>query len=47
LSIYLYDAYILEAARSSGFRLLALDDRFRGTRREMPMLVPVLSPSES
>jgi predicted nucleic acid-binding protein len=29
LGIYAYDAYILEAARSSGFRLLALDGPIR------------------
>jgi predicted nucleic acid-binding protein len=29
LGIYAYDAYILEAARSSGFPLLALDGRIR------------------
>jgi predicted nucleic acid-binding protein len=40
LSIYAYDAYILEAARSSGFPLLALDGPIRrhATKLGLPLL---------
>src|SRR5919108_4420735 len=35
LSIYAYDAYILEAARSSGFPLLALDGPIRRNAKKL------------
>lgn len=35
LGIYAYDAYILEAARSSGFPLLALDGPIRKNARKL------------
>jgi predicted nucleic acid-binding protein len=35
LSIYAYDAYILEAARSSGFPLLALDGPIRRNAKKI------------
>jgi predicted nucleic acid-binding protein len=35
LGIYAYDAYILEAARSSGFPLLALDGPIRENARKL------------
>jgi predicted nucleic acid-binding protein len=35
LGIYAYDAYILEAARSSGFPLLALDGPVRSNARKL------------
>ena len=35
LGIYAYDAYILEAARSSGFPLLALDGPIRRNARKL------------
>jgi predicted nucleic acid-binding protein len=35
LGIYAYDAYILEAARSSGFPLLALDDPIRRNAKKL------------
>ena len=35
LGIYAYDAYILEAARSSGFPLLALDDPLRQNAKKL------------
>lgn len=35
LRIYAYDAYILEAARSSGFRLLALDGPIRQNAKKL------------
>ena len=35
LGIYAYDAYILEAARSSGFPLLALDGPIRSNARKL------------
>jgi predicted nucleic acid-binding protein len=33
--LYAYDAYILEAARSSGYRLLALDGAVKSSARKM------------
>jgi predicted nucleic acid-binding protein len=33
--IYAYDAYVLEAARSSGFPLLALDGPIRGNAKKL------------
>jgi predicted nucleic acid-binding protein len=40
LGIYAYDAYILEATRSSGFRLLALDGPIRrnATKLSLPLV---------
>ena len=35
LGIYAYDAYILEAARSSGFPLLALDGPIRKNAKKL------------
>ena len=35
LGIYAYDAYILEAARSSGFPLLALDGPIRRNAKKL------------
>jgi predicted nucleic acid-binding protein len=37
LGIYAYDAYILEAARSSGFPLLALDGPIRRNAKELSL----------
>jgi predicted nucleic acid-binding protein len=39
LGIYAYDAYILEAARSSGFPLLALDGPIRKNARNLGLAV--------
>ena len=35
LGLYAYDAYILETARSSGYRLLALDETVKRSARKM------------
>jgi predicted nucleic acid-binding protein len=35
LGLYAYDAYILEAARSSGYQLLALDGAVKSSARKM------------
>jgi predicted nucleic acid-binding protein len=42
LGIYAYDAYILEAARSSGFPLLALDGPLRKNARNLGLAVTEL-----
>ena len=39
LGIYAYDAYILEAARSSGFPLLALDGPIRRNAKKLGVLL--------
>ena len=39
LGIYAYDAYILEAARSSGFPLLALDGPIRRNAKKLGLSV--------
>jgi predicted nucleic acid-binding protein len=44
LGIYAYDAYILEAARSSGFPLLALDGPIRKNAKKLGLPLVELHP---
>jgi predicted nucleic acid-binding protein len=44
LGIYAYDAYILEAARSSGFPLLALDVSIRRNAKKLGLSLVELGP---
>ena len=44
LRIYAYDAYILEAARASGFALLALDGPIRQNAKKLGLSLVELHP---